>query len=279
MEKISQTPQVAASYDKNVIPNQPQVKPAAQKEDSFELTSGKKPVLIAGAVGAIGSGFGINPIAKYIANKKIDKGIDTFLNLISKDITVEDLKLMANDGVISKFFEEETLIKSGLSEEVAKKTSDDFKKLLENPTEIEEFVKNTNKGKNRSILGSMLANMDEEVLKKLGISNEIISEINEKHLKGIESGVEGRRIWQESDYTPEYREALKKAEDEIYELIPKNSDAIKAHFKEVLNPTKESLIEQFVKVSGKYKAIAAVVGGLSLAGLVAMIKPSDKKEA
>lgn len=231
---------------------------SAEKKDEF--ITGKGPLLIAGTAGAIGGWFSATPLAKYFANKKIDSSIDK---------SIENLK-----DVKKLFFED-------LSKE-------EFSNLYGKLQTIVE--------KNDDFNKKLLAKIP-ECLKKFGIGEEQVKFIEEsiKKIPDFKIKLKPEQLEAFRLKLPEIRKIIKSKTDieaflrdsgisideealnTIKEKSSKFFNNIETKSKDALAPLKDLIVDNYVKIPAKYKAVSAIVGGLSLAGITAIIKPSPKK--
>lgn len=252
----------------NTVQNRKVFLPQSQKElrqkSSFDVfIYDKGPVLLGAAVGAATGYFGTTPIAKYFVKRSVDES----LNVVSQ--RADDIK--------SIFFKD-------LSKKEFLKT---VERLQKDQVKAEEIA---------TVISSKIP----ESLKIMGLDEEQSKVLIEKNIEPVINWLKNMEL---KKLTPEQIEEIRlksthqtkeffefignslnikgKDSDETVKIIRdriiKKLDIFGKKSQNALNPIKDKLIDKYIKATVKYKVIASVLCGLSLAGIVSIVKPLPKK--
>lgn len=222
----------------------------------------KGPIILGGTAGAITGFFTATPLAKYF----IKRGFDESFNAVAR--RADDLKAIFFEDLSSKEFskiikrlQKDHIMAQEVAEIVAAKLPESLK--------IIGFDENQTK-----------VIMEKHV-------NPIVKYIKDVKFKDLkENEIEKLRVSMASEskniflFLSKFFGIKGKDNEETIALTRKRvlGDLNKFGKKSqvVMNPIKNELIEKYVKATTKYKITAAILGGLSLAGIVGIFKPTPK---
>lgn len=309
MDQISNVNQVPVTQNISQQPSfaaQPKVS-LDDPKDSFEHSSGKGAILGAGAIGAVAAGFGAEPLTQKVVSKKIDKDLEAAQKLVSQllfeDMPKEDFAKIIKK--LQKNQETNAKIMSGIAEKIPEALKG-FDISNEEIKGVSEYIKTFAESYKNSDISKMTAEQIEEMHSSLLKGRDQGYTEVAKLLKG-ESGLFGENM-------SAARQTGEEIAEEAVEQASKGSDKVKRILSNVLGiseetasktsaedlgkmikengkkgfgnafekihnafkPIKDSIIKNVVKIPTKYKVGIGAVGGLSTAGLVAILKPSPK---
>lgn len=240
---------------------------SGEKKDEF--ISGKGPLLIAGTAGAVGGWFSATPLAKYFAKKKIDSSIDKSVENI-KDVRKFLFNDMPKEEFLSLYNKFENIIKKddNLAKKICEKIPEALKKLGLDEKHIKFVEENIKKVSDIKIKPTP-EEIENMRLAFAEIRKNASSAINEMR----SSVMNNEKVGAFFDKLGINEEAFKT----VQEKVPAVLNNIETKSKDALSSIRDLVVDNYVKIPSKYKAVSAILGGLSLAGLVAIVKPSPKK--
>ncbi len=265
MESTLPLNQNSAVQNRRNLPSQnsaPVQSRVPQKSSFDAFMADKGPVLAGLGTGAVTGFFAATPIAKYFVKREVDESF----NAISQ--RAEDLK--------SLFFQD-------LPQKEYLKV---VKRLQKDQLMVEE------------VAGVVVSKLPES-LKIIGLNEEQSKLIMEKSVNPFVKYLKDVKF---KKLTPDEIEKLRldskegnksiflvlskflnvqgKNPDDTANLtrqkILKDLEMFGKKSQKAFNPIKDELIDRYVKATGKYKVIASILGGLSFAGIVAIVKPTPK---